>query len=763
MATRDEQIRQFLKEHRWLLLGCLVICVMLILAFAVLFVNVRALLTNARHLSESQLDNALEETESLFYNYDRLCTILSANGDVADFADLPADTSSEALSLAGYSLQKELTSLVSIYGEFLNNLALYFPDNQSIITMSRHLHGDELPLFWNNCPDLTPELLNALPKGTFWNAHLFPESRQNWIVQRARTQGDRTVFILIEYDFNYFTERLTGGSNDLLLLTGDPESCLFSSGAVPSDDVWQQIVSRPSVMTQADIGGESNFVLSSSASVPDVRIAVMIPSGYTTRIEFLFYFVVAITGIVVLVCLGSMLLYLNKRIFVPLRRLSRIGNYAEGDLNATIQAVADDFLRLENNQDKLLKERRLLVPLALGRSLTHLSEIPARDADSAHAKAASCLQMAGLTQDGGYALFAVVCSDDTNGFFRFSPDALSDSPKPDLFFFLLENILNDILFQTHPGVLAILPDGWYAVITACAGEEEAQDISSAAQRLSQVYSDLFKAGLQVTELSWGAGADQFFRDTNKLFRQTSFLQFWGEKQSAGTVTSEQLDFTNYCRLVRKLINRLGARDYENVPAILDDILAHAMPGNAEDIQLSKNRIYAMTSVLAITIDEQLSDEQKFVDSLHLEERLYGTDSIASFRKELRDILSALIEHREAASDAPDNLMEDIRQYLLEHYTETGLNVTSVAEHFGISISYLSRSFKEIYGVNLLEYLQRLRVDAAKKLLLNNSIKAVAPQVGFWDTQGLVRAFKKYEGVGPGEYKKMLKLKKDAQG
>lgn len=70
----------------------------------------------------------------------------------------------------------------------------------------------------------------------------------------------------------------------------------------------------------------------------------------------------------------------------------------------------------------------------------------------------------------------------------------------------------------------------------------------------------------------------------------------------------------------------------------------------------------------------------------------------------------------------------------------------------MSSSYLSRAFKESTGTNILDYIQRLRVDAAKKLLQTESVRSAAQQVGFWDTQGLVRAFKKHEGVTPSEYK-----------
>ena len=478
------------------------------------------------------------------------------------------------------------------------------------------------------------------------------------------------------------------------------------------------------------------------------------------RIEALFYLVVAVTGAVVLLCLGSMLFYLSKRVFTPLQQLTRVGNYADGDIQKTLRAVAEDYRSLAHSQDQLWKEREHLVPLALGRSLVRLSE--REKGEPAYTQADSCLWMAGIAPGEGYALFAVTCVEDAQGFFGPAQGGASASPPSDLFYYLLNNILNDLLFQEHPGTIAVLPGGWYAVLTACADEGQAQAVTAVSQRLPGVYAEVFSATLLVTDVSWGAGARQFFEDANQLFRKTSFLQFWGSPPSGEEATFEQLSFTNYCRLVRKLTNRLGAQDYADLPEMLDEILLQAASTDAEDVQITKKRIYAMTSILAIAIDEQLSEEREFVDSLHLEERLYGAESIAAFRRELREILSTLIAHREAATaqDPTGRLMEAVRRYLLAHYRETGLNVPSVAQQFHISVSYLSRSFKETQGVNLLEYIQRLRVDAAKKLLVGSSIKAVAQQVGFWDTQGLIRAFKKCEGIGPGEYKKMLENQND---
>ena len=60
----------------------------------------------------------------------------------------------------------------------------------------------------------------------------------------------------------------------------------------------------------------------------------------------------------------------------------------------------------------------------------------------------------------------------------------------------------------------------------------------------------------------------------------------------------------------------------------------------------------------------------------------------------------------------------------------------------------------ICPINISEYIQRLRVEKAKELLAGYNVKDVVSMSGFWDTQALTRAMKKYEGVTPGEFKKI---------
>lgn len=64
----------------------------------------------------------------------------------------------------------------------------------------------------------------------------------------------------------------------------------------------------------------------------------------------------------------------------------------------------------------------------------------------------------------------------------------------------------------------------------------------------------------------------------------------------------------------------------------------------------------------------------------------------------------------------------------------------VSEQLNVSNSYLSTAFKNAYGVSLVQYLNRLRVEHAKKLILDPpmSIKEIALASGFSSDINFIR-------------------------
>lgn len=99
-------------------------------------------------------------------------------------------------------------------------------------------------------------------------------------------------------------------------------------------------------------------------------------------------------------------------------------------------------------------------------------------------------------------------------------------------------------------------------------------------------------------------------------------------------------------------------------------------------------------------------------------------------------------------------------YVEEHYGDSTLSLESVADELGLNSSYLSRAFKKEMKENFSEYLVRIRIDHARKLLSATSMKtyAIAREVGFSDPHYFSQVFKKKCGMAPAEYRAMEQKK-----
>jgi len=82
-----------------------------------------------------------------------------------------------------------------------------------------------------------------------------------------------------------------------------------------------------------------------------------------------------------------------------------------------------------------------------------------------------------------------------------------------------------------------------------------------------------------------------------------------------------------------------------------------------------------------------------------------------------------------------------------------INLKDVAEYLRISPSYLSRIFSHESDFSLVEYLTEVRIDEAKKILLDGRyiVADVARMVGYKDSNYFSKIFKTHVGCSPGKY------------
>lgn len=92
------------------------------------------------------------------------------------------------------------------------------------------------------------------------------------------------------------------------------------------------------------------------------------------------------------------------------------------------------------------------------------------------------------------------------------------------------------------------------------------------------------------------------------------------------------------------------------------------------------------------------------------------------------------------------------RYMEENYMES-ITLEDIAEYIGISPQHFSKTFKEEMGINYIDWLTNLRIENAKKMMIEEkcTVKEVCYMVGYNDPNYFSRIFKKIEGVTPTEY------------
>lgn len=97
----------------------------------------------------------------------------------------------------------------------------------------------------------------------------------------------------------------------------------------------------------------------------------------------------------------------------------------------------------------------------------------------------------------------------------------------------------------------------------------------------------------------------------------------------------------------------------------------------------------------------------------------------------------------------------VKEYLDSHFLEK-IVLEDLARLFFVDKFYLSRIFKEAYGVTVMTYVEQKRITKAKSLLrfTDMTIDEIAGQVGMNSGNYFSRRFKKTEGMSPGCYRKM---------
>ena len=139
----------------------------------------------------------------------------------------------------------------------------------------------------------------------------------------------------------------------------------------------------------------------------------------------------------------------------------------------------------------------------------------------------------------------------------------------------------------------------------------------------------------------------------------------------------------------------------------------------------------------------------------LKESFFSQSLPSALSQTRQAYLEAAMEISEMKKSAsPDRWGQDIRRFIDNNYFDANINLNTVAEHFRLSPSYLSRKFKEQYQKSVVDYLYEVRIANSLTLLKETDLKIadIAQMTGFVDSSAFIRIFRRLQGITPGKYK-----------
>lgn len=230
---------------------------------------------------------------------------------------------------------------------------------------------------------------------------------------------------------------------------------------------------------------------------------------------------------------------------------------------------------------------------------------------------------------------------------------------------------------------------------------------------------------------------------------------------------EALSFSEVLEKEKKLCRNLATGDYQSAIAAWHELL-EALSLRKCHAQEARARLLGAVSLMASALgdmgdltemnetSEQQPKEQIATLSTEQLQRLPDLDSMLRAIDAALAALADLATQTQTPNENPTELQ--FIRYVNEHLTDPSLSISVIADHFNMSTSYFSKRFKKASGENLLDYIHRERLVLVKQMMReqpDKTLKEICDLVGYTSPLTLNRAFRKYEGITPSDYRARL--------
>ncbi len=376
----------------------------------------------------------------------------------------------------------------------------------------------------------------------------------------------------------------------------------------------------------------------------------------------------------------------------------------------------------------------------------------------------------GITFESDDFLVMTFTIDDFSRLF-FEENATDSEENMHLIYVMIRNVTEELVGEKHIGYLSET-DGMLTCLVNVLGRNSMGDenaivsgILQTAQKIKEFFKDNFGLYLSiaVSEIHSGySGISAAYSETVEIVEYKTLV---GESDTVihySTIKPaekwEEQDF-GMLQKERRFMNCIIAEDYNSARYILNDIIDNDLSGNVHSLQIVKCRIFGLVNSMLNAVGEiKTAVDIEFFEELDPVNRLLNSKTLVELQKQVNFIFDGINRYYTLKNkDAAQELMDAVLGFIQENYAQPELSVSSISEKFSVSASYLSRVFKKLTGLGVLDYIHKKRLEEAKEFMKDSSlnIKDIAERVGYYNTITMTRAFRKYEGVTPGKFREII--------
>ena len=210
--------------------------------------------------------------------------------------------------------------------------------------------------------------------------------------------------------------------------------------------------------------------------------------------------------------------------------------------------------------------------------------------------------------------------------------------------------------------------------------------------------------------------------------------------------------------VQQLLNSVRTGDLKNTHRLLSNVFSELSNQEKFAPRQVRNILQNLTAAIQdILLSEQLLGETGITEDLEAE--LSKKRTLSDIENWLVDIYerTASAVRRKGSGKGLQNAVQ-IKTYIDENLTKD-ISLASISEHVNYSPTYVSKIFRQHYGMSYIDYLNSQRVKLSQSLLASTelSVKEIGFQVGFNNMQSFFRIFKRYTGLTPLQYRESQRV------